>query len=127
MTRPMNLRLQPMLHVDAMAPAVAFLEALGGRLLYGSRDNDWSLLDVGGSELSLLAHPANPADGDERVELNFVCSGSLDDIEARLREEGVDIVQGTSDEAFGRQLKLRTPDGLLVKINDIERDLIADQ
>lgn len=118
------VQLQPMLHVTALAPTIAMLESLGGRLVYGSRDGDWALVDVGGSALSLLAHPPNPADGDERLELNFVSRAPLEEVEAVLREQGVPIVQGVSDEAFGRQLKLRTPDGLLVRINELDRSLI---
>jgi hypothetical protein len=124
MTEPSGIRLQPMLHVDALAPNIAFLELLGATLCYGSRDGDWALLKIGEAELALLAHPPNPADGDERLELNFVSATPLEEIEVRLRAQGVEIRQGTSDESFGRQLTVRTPDGLLVKINEIDRTLV---
>lgn len=35
------------------------------------------------------------------------------------------MAQPTSDEGFGRQLQLRTPDGLLINISEIESDLIT--
>ncbi len=31
--------------------------------------------------------------------------------------------QPTTDEGFGRQLQIKTPDGLLLKINELEPDL----
>jgi hypothetical protein len=34
------------------------------------------------------------------------------------------VERGVADEAFGRMLKLQTSDGLLVKIIEIERDLV---
>ena len=37
----------------------------------------------------------------------------------------VEVAQPTSDEGFGRQLQLRTPDGLLVKVNEIDAELIG--
>lgn len=125
MNPDIRIQLQPLLHVTKLAPTLAMLEALGGHLVYGSRDGDWALVDIGGSEMSLLAHPPNPADGDDRLELSFVSKSPLEDVEVVLREQGISIVQGVSDEAFGRQLKFRTPDGLLVKINELDRSLIA--
>ena len=121
----LGLRLLPLLHVNSLAPNVAFLEAMGGQLVYGSRDGDWALMDLAGSEVSLLAHSPNAAVGDERCEFNFVSREPLETVEAHLREQSVTIIQGTSDEMFGRQLKVQTPDGLLVKIYELDRSLIT--
>ncbi|RLV48634.1 VOC family protein [Nocardioides mangrovicus] len=118
-----SLTLQPMVHVEDMGASVAFYEALGAELLHGSRDGDFAMLRIGSSQLSLLAHPANPEQNEGTVELNFESTGNLDDLEGRLRAAHVDIAQGTSDEGFGRQLQLRTPDGLLVKINELDQEL----
>jgi len=120
-----KLTLQPMVHVRDMAATVAMLEALGGELIQGSRDGDWTQVSIGGAEIGLLAHPANPDHGEGDVELNFESRTPLDDVEQRARSAGVVVAQPTSDEGFGRQLQLRTPDGLLVKINEIEADLIT--
>ena len=51
-----GLKVQPMVHVEKMAEALDFYEALGGRLVFGSRDGDWALVAFEGSMLSLLAH-----------------------------------------------------------------------
>jgi catechol 2,3-dioxygenase-like lactoylglutathione lyase family enzyme len=121
---PFGLRVQPMARVEEMAPSLAFYEALGGRLVFGSRDGDWALVEFENSMLSLLAHP--PGDGNrERVELQFTCTARLEDIEAHLRSIDPSFIErGVADEAFGRMLKLKTPDGLLVKLLELERDVI---
>lgn len=120
-----GLRVQPMVHVPSMAEAVGFYEALGGELVFGSRDGDWALVSFGDSLLSLLAHP--PGDGRrETVELQFTCTAPLEKVEAAVR--AVDpswIERGVGDEAFGRMLILKTPDGLFVKLLELERHLIA--
>lgn len=120
-----GLRVQPMVHVDDLASSLDFYEALGGRTVFGSRDGDWALIEFGGSMLSLLAHP--PGDGRmETVELQFTCAARLEAIEIHLRSvDPTFIDRGVADEAFGRMLKLRSPDGLVVKVLELERDLIA--
>jgi predicted enzyme related to lactoylglutathione lyase len=122
-TPPTSLFLQPMVHVQKMSSAVAFYEALGAQVLHGSRDGDFVMLKVGGAQLGLLAHPPNPEQHEGQVELNFETTGSLAELETRLRESGTDIAQPTTDEGFGRQLQLRSPDGLLVKINELDQKL----
>lgn len=111
------LKLQPMIHVKDMSASIRFYEALGGELLIGSRDGDWAQMAIGGAEISLLAHPANPEQNEGQVELNFEAGEALDGLQERLRASGVKIVRGAADEAFGAQLQIESPDGLLVKIN----------
>jgi catechol 2,3-dioxygenase-like lactoylglutathione lyase family enzyme len=118
-----HVKLQPMVHVASMPEAVDFYTALGARVLNGSRDGDFTLLELNGSELSLLAHPPNSAQDEGQVELNFVSSGPLTALEEQLRSAGVQIVSPTSDEGFGRQLQVASPDGLLVKINELDPEL----
>ena len=120
---PVSVALQPMVHVEDMASSVAFYEARGAEMVQGSRDGDFALLRLGSGELSLLAHPPNPEQDEVQVELNFVTSGDLEALEKRLRAKNVAVAAPASDEAFGGQLQLRTPDGLLVKVNRLEPDL----
>ncbi len=119
-----GLRVQPMVHVDNMADSVAFYEALGGRIVFGSRDGDWTLIQFQGACVSLLAHP--PGDGRlETVELHFTASSSLEELESHLTSIDPSYIErGVADEAFGKMLKLKTPDGLLIKIVALERDVI---
>lgn len=119
-----GLRVQPMVHVEAMPAALDFYEALGGRLVFGSRDGDWALIAFGDTVLSLLAHA--PGDGRrETVELQFTCGARLEQIEEHLRIIDPTLIErGVADEAFGRMLKILTPDGLLVKLLELEREVI---
>lgn len=115
-----GLTLQPMVHVEDMAASVAFYEALGARVLHGSRDGDFVMLQVGSGELGLLAHPPNPEQNEGTVELNFVTDEDLHEVEERLRSAGVTIEAPATAQGFGAQLQVAAPDGLLVKINRIE-------
>lgn len=118
-----GIRLRPMVHVQDMAAAVSFYEALGATVLHGSRDGDWVLLRLGEARIGLLAHPPNPEQDEGAVELNFEATEPLDQLEDRLRAAGVTIARPTTDEGFGRQLQLAGPDGLLVKIDELDPEL----
>jgi catechol 2,3-dioxygenase-like lactoylglutathione lyase family enzyme len=111
-----------MVHVADLAASLRFYEALGARVLRGSGDGDFALLDLGGAQLSLLGHPPNPEQDEGAVELNFE-TDDLDAVHDELRDAGVDIVSPPTAQGFGRQLQARTPDGLLVKINQFGREL----
>ncbi len=113
-----------MVHVDDIAKSIDFYQALGGKLLFGSRDGDWVLMQFEDSTISLLAHA--PGDGKlETVELQFVSATPLDALEDHVKSIDPRLIdRGVADEAFGRMLKLKTPDGLLIKILELERDLI---
>ncbi len=117
------LSLQPMVHVEDMSKALDFYSKLGATVLHGSRDDDYSLLRIGNTELGLLAHPANPEQNEGKVELNFEYTDSLEAFEKRLRKAGVTIARPTGDEGFGYQLQLEDPDGMLVKINQTDPEL----
>ena len=118
-----GILLQPMVHVADMGKALDFYSKLGATVLNGSRDGDWAVLRFGDTELSLLAHPANPEQNERKVELNFEYVGSLEDFEEQLRKKGVTIVRPTGDEGFGYQLQIEDADGMLIKINQIDPEL----
>ena len=120
-----GVRLRPMVHVEDMAAAVSFYEALGATVLHGSRDGDWVLLLLGDARIGLLAHPPNPEQNEGTVELNFEATEPLDQLEGRLRTAGVTITRPTTDEGFGRQLQVTSPDGLLVKIDELDPELFT--
>ncbi len=120
-----TLTLQPMLHVADVGAHVAFFERLGGQLVYGSRDGDWALVRFGATELALLAHPANPDENaGNPLELQLASRAPLEDVLARLPAGGAWVARGIADEGFGRQLQLRSPDGLVIKVNEIDRTLV---
>ena len=118
-----GLSLQPMVHVEQMTTAVAFYEALGATVAHGSADGDFVMMQMGPVRLGLLAHPPNPEQNEGTVELNFETSEPLPLVEQRLRAAGVTVVQPVTDEGFGRQLQVSTPDGLLIKINELDEEL----
>lgn len=119
-----DLRIQPMIHVADLGKSIDFFECLGGEVVFGSRDGDWAQLRFGASCLSLLAHPPSP-DNPESVELQLTSGTPLDDVEKQVGSiNRAYVARGTGDEAFGRMLQLRTPDGLIVKLLELDRDLI---
>ena len=120
-----TLKLQPIVHVEDLAAAIRFYEALGATFVTGSRDGDWAQLALGGAEIGLLAHPANPEQHEGKVELSFETDEPLDALQTRLEAAGVKIARGAADEAFGAQLQLTAPDGLLVKINRLDPTTFA--
>ncbi len=113
------LMLQPVVHVRDMAASVAFYERLGGSIIHGGREEDWVLMQVGSAQLSLIAQPPNEAEGEGTVELNFHSEMPLEQLEEQLRSTHAQI---TDDQSFGRQLQLRSPDGMLIRINEMEPD-----
>ena len=119
-----RLSVQPMLHVEDMEDSILFFESIGAQMLFGSRDGGWSLLKFGETRLSLLAHLPSP-DNPELLELQFTSGTKLEDIEDHVQSIDPTLIhRGVGDEAFGRMLQLRAPGGLVVKILELERDLI---
>jgi catechol 2,3-dioxygenase-like lactoylglutathione lyase family enzyme len=117
------MQFQPMVHVEDMPAAVAFYQRLGAEVVHGSGTDDWVLLQLGTTQLGLLAHPPRAEDGECTVELNFAAATPLDDLERRLRDVGVTIAAFETHPDFGDQLQLRSPDGLLIKINQLEPEI----
>jgi predicted enzyme related to lactoylglutathione lyase len=120
-----GIRLRPMVHVTDMAAAVSFYETLGAQVVQGSKDGDWVLLRVAGGEIGLLAHPPNPEQNEGTVELSFQATVPLDQVEERLRAAGAPITQPVQEVGFGRQLQLTSPDGLLIKIDELDPGLFS--
>jgi len=120
-----GIRLRPMVHVTDMAAAVSFYETLGAQVVQGSKDGDWVLLRVVGGDIGLLAHPPNPEQNEGTVELSFQATVPLDQIEERLRVAGAPVTQPVQEVGFGRQLQLTSPDGLLIKIDELDPGLFS--
>jgi predicted enzyme related to lactoylglutathione lyase len=114
-----------MVHVTDMAAAVSFYETLGAQVVQGTKDGDWVLLRVAGGEIGLLAHPPNPEQNEGTVELSFQATVPLDQVEERLRAAGAPITQPLQEVGFGRQLQLTSPDGLLIKIDELDPGLFS--
>lgn len=119
-----ELILQPIVHVADAPGTVRLLEALGGEVVQGSRSGDWVQVEIGGAQVGLLAHPPAVELGEGVVELAFGSRTPLAEVESRALEQGVAVAAPSGDEGFGRQLRLRSPDGLVVTINEIDAELI---
>jgi catechol 2,3-dioxygenase-like lactoylglutathione lyase family enzyme len=108
-----GLHLRPMVHVDDLAASIGFYEELGGEIIHGGRDSDWVLI-------GLVARRPEAMGGEGTVELTFGASMPLTDLEGRLHRAGFRVAEVTTDRTFGEQLRVRTPEGLLIKITQRE-------
>lgn len=119
--------LMPMVYVSDTERSAAFYEKLGFVPSTLGRTGVWVELAAGGSEGALLAlHQTDELpDAEGRVRLSLVAKGSLAELEGRLRASGVEVVRTVTDEAFGYSMEVRDPDGLIVQINEHERELYA--
>ncbi|WP_148308188.1 VOC family protein [Actinoplanes friuliensis] len=120
-----GLELQPMVHVGDMAAAVAFYEKLGGEVNHGDRDGEWVLMQVGTAQIGLVTRPPDAARGASTVELNFSATMPLDKLEQWLRDNDVKIVEVARDLDLGVQLHVETPDGMPIKIHQVEPELMV--
>jgi catechol 2,3-dioxygenase-like lactoylglutathione lyase family enzyme len=120
--RDPGLSLQPMVHVDDMGATIAFYEQLGGEIIHGGRDSDWVLMQVGAIQLNLVARPPDATNGESVVELHFGSALPLHQLERRLHRAGFPVAEVVTDRHFGEQLRVRTPDGLVIKISQWEPD-----
>lgn len=115
-----GLQFRPVVHVADMAASVVFFEDLGAEVIHGGPDADYVLMQLGTVQIGLLVHPVDT--GQAAVELNFAAAMPLDELEQRLRSRAVTIAEPVHNTDFGTQLHIRTPDGLLVKIGQLERE-----
>lgn len=116
----LGLQFRPVVHVADLAASVVFFELLGAEVIHGGPDSDYVLMQLGTVQIGLLLRPADTRQG--AVELNFVAAVPLDELEQRLRSRGVTIAEPAHSIDFGSQLHVRTPDGLVVKIDQLELD-----
>lgn len=117
-----GLQLRPIVHVEDMTASVAFYQRLGAEVVHGETDGDWVLLQLGTTQLGLVARPPHAERGECTVELNFAAAMPLDLLQERLAVGGGPIAELTTDPDLGDQVEIRTPDGLLIKISQLEPD-----
>ena len=120
------MRAMPIRYVRDMAGARRFYEALGLRHDFTSRPtrrgtSAWT--EMGGEPGGLALHHM-PDDADcPPVELSFEAGEPLEAVVARLRAAGYEPATEIVDEAFGRSFTVRDPEGLLIQVNEHDRDL----
>lgn len=118
------MRVRPIHFVPDLPAAVAFYEALGLLAQTRSRSGHWIELAASGGELG-LHDAAVAADGHGRsgVALNFVADEPLEVVQRRLREAGFPPEGTIIDQEWGRSLLVAAPDGMLVQIDEQDREL----
>jgi catechol 2,3-dioxygenase-like lactoylglutathione lyase family enzyme len=118
------VRVRPIHFVPDVAEAVRFYQALGLRPDARSRSGHWVELAAAGGELG-LHDAAIAADGRGRsgIALNFVADEPLEAVERRLREAGFPPDGTIVDQEWGRSLLVPGPDGMLIQIDEQDREL----
>lgn len=108
--------LMPILFVHDVEASVAFYTNLGFSLDARSRSNGWAELRAGdGAVLALHAVHEGHGPG---MELSLVAAEPLDRVAS-----GLPVARGVADEAFGRSIVLRDPDGREIQINEHDHEL----
>jgi len=110
-------------HVEDMAASVAFYRGLGAEIIHGGPDGDWVLVQLGTIQLDLITRPPRAEQGECTVELNFAAEEPLDRLRERLRGSGDPGADFAVHPDLGEHLEVRTPDGLLIKISQLEPGL----
>jgi catechol 2,3-dioxygenase-like lactoylglutathione lyase family enzyme len=116
------MKVMPIRYVADVAAATRFYAALG--LVQGdsSRSGDWT--ELSGSGGVLAVHSARKAEQDHPggVELSFETEEQLEVLAGRLAAAGFEP-EAIVDESFGRSLRVVDPDGVLVQVNEQDREL----
>lgn len=79
----------------------------------------------GHRQIGLVTRPPDAARGASTVELNFSATMPLHRLEQWLRDQGVKIVEVARDLDLGTQLHVETPDGMPIRIHQVETDLMV--
>jgi hypothetical protein len=82
----------------------------------------WTELKAGGRAVLALHHADMLPEPSKRVELSLVSEEPLEQVTACYRGS---LARPIADEAFGRSLLLRDPDGLEIQVNEHDRSLYA--
>lgn len=110
----------PIVYVSDMTRSLQFYQGLG--FTVHNEGQVWSELRLGEHRLAL--HTTHPLPtGALRIELAFASHMRLEELITQLEEAGIAIENEIADEAFGRSLLLRDPDGLPLQINEHDPDL----
>lgn len=110
--------LMPIVFVSDMERSIEFYESLG--FAPQSRSAMWTELNAGERAVLALHLAEEVPEHSERVELALVSEEPLERVEKRF---GGALARPIADEAFGRSLILRDPDGLEIQVNEHDRSL----
>ena len=114
------ITLMPIVYVRRMADSLRFYQALG--LTPRHEGPTWSELSLGDAVLALHRTDDRPS-GPPAVALAFVSRQPLESLVQRLRTAGIEQSLDIADEAYGRSITVRDPDGHSIRINEHDPDL----
>lgn len=117
------MRLMPIVYVTEMARAIEFYTALGLSIGPKGRSGMWTELTCGDATLALHFADKLPEKPVGRVELALVSQQPLETIVDMLRQNDITLYRDITDEAFGRSIMVRDPDGLIIQINEHDETL----
>jgi catechol 2,3-dioxygenase-like lactoylglutathione lyase family enzyme len=109
-----HLTVLPIVYVTDMEASLGFYRALG--LDPRTVGASWSVLAAGPTELALHSSSIG-AQRARPLELAMVAGARLEDVRDTVEAAGLALARGIADEAFGRSLVVRDPDGLEIQIN----------
>lgn len=119
------MRLMPIVYVSDMGKAMDFYSALGLTTDVTDRAAMWAEMQLGDGILAL--HRSDPQLRHEvrasRLELAFVATQPLELLVERLIATGIALERNITDEGFGRSIMVKDPDGLMIQINEHDREL----
>ena len=115
-----SITLMPVVYVRRMAESLAFYRSLG--LTTRHEGPTWSELTLGDAVLALHRTNEKPS-GAQTMALAFVTRVPLEALVRRLRTAGLHQPLDIADEAYGRSVTLRDPDGHSIRINEHDPDL----
>lgn len=110
----------PIRYVSEMDRALDFYRALGFAVRV--QGAVWSELRLGGAALALHLTDEAPS-GPQRMGLALSAHRPLEQVLTALKAAGVEPQGEITDEAFGRSVLLRDPDGMPVQINEHDPQL----
>lgn len=117
------MTLMTIVYVTDMAASTAFYTALGAEVSLINRTKTWAEFRVGDAIFALHASDALPAERSCGLDLSFNSAEPLEGLVQSFKQAGVPLYREITDEAFGRSLAVKDPDGLLIQINEHDPEL----
>lgn len=112
------MKLMPIVYVSDMGQALDFYQALGLTAANQDRSQMWVELTCGDAILALHHVKSLPIKTLVRLELAMVSDDKLETVVESLKNKGITLERELTDEAFGRSIAVRDPDGLVIQINE---------
>jgi uncharacterized glyoxalase superfamily protein PhnB len=117
------MRLRPLIYVTDLERALEFWRVLGFEATALKRRN---IVEIARDDMRIALHRADPlpptSSPRPRVLLTLEVREGLLALESALLAAGAELERRITDEAWGKSLAVRDPDGLLVQINCYDRE-----